>query len=574
MAVMHDLDWLFALGTIFFMISAWAIGANDVANSYATSVASGSLTLLQAGVLQMITETVGSIALGTRVTGTIRSGVFSVKPFANSPGVLILAMVCAEFGAGTWVAIATKFGFPVSTTHSIIGALVGIGIAADLKVTWGWKKYSVSQIAASWVISPLIAGAFGAIIFLSIKYSVLKRADPLKWGLRLIPFYFGMTGGILALFIIISGSNGIPSLDKMGAGVATGSVLGSFFLCLVIAYVFFLPYFWRRLIKEDRRIHILHVFMGPMLWRENCHIPFPRKHTEELVPDYYKGTYAGDVDPSDEQVKVVAARNSSVSGSPVSHAIPVSEKVDGISPEREAVASIRKVDAVGLQQVDKLPIWHPKRIFATLKYVLLRGVTQDVVTHQSKGLAHVHARAPRYDNKVEHLWTAAQVASAMLMSLAHGSNDVSNAIGPWATEYLTWRSGKSSATVETPVWIRAVGGLLLSVGFWTYGYHLMRNLGNKITQHSPTRGYSMEMGTAITVLMASRLGLPVSTTQCITGATLGVALMNFDLKTINGRQVLKIFSGWIVTLPIAGLLAGITIGMALNVPQWGPRPAS
>lgn len=366
----------------------------------------------------------------------------------------------------------------------------------------------------------------------------------------------------------------------MGAGVATGAVVGSIALCLVIAYVFFLPYFWRRLIKEDRRIHILHVFMGPMLWRDNVHIPFPRKHTEELVPDYYQGHYVGDVDPSDEQAKAVAARdalaarNSSVSGSPVSHAIPASEKADGISPEREAEAPTRRADAVGLQQVDKHPIWHPKRILAMLKYVLLRGVTKDVVHYQSRGLAHVHARAPRYDNKVEHLWTAAQVASAMLMSLAHGSNDVSNAIGPWTTEYLTWKSGVSSATVETPVWIRAVGGLLLSVGFWTYGYHLMRNLGNKITQHSPTRGYSMELGTSITVLMASRLGLPISTTQCITGATLGVALMNFDLKTINGRQVLKIFSGWVVTLPIAGLLAGLTIGMALNVPQWGPRPAS
>lgn len=89
-----------------------------------------------------LTIGIGSIALGTRVTGTIRSGVFSVKPFANSPGVLILAMVCAEFGASTWVTVATKFGFPVSTTHSIIGALVGIGIAADLKITWGWKRYS------------------------------------------------------------------------------------------------------------------------------------------------------------------------------------------------------------------------------------------------------------------------------------------------------------------------------------------------------------------------------------------------------------------------------------------------
>jgi phosphate/sulfate permease len=105
----------------------------------------------------------------------------------------------------------------------------------------------------------------------------------------------------------------------------------------------------------------------------------------------------------------------------------------------------------------------------------------------------------------------------MIMSIAHGANDVSNAIGPWTTEYITWKTGVSSAKVPTPTWIRAVGGLGLGIGFWTYGYHLMRNLGNKITQHSPIRGYSMELGTGITVLLASRLAIPVSTTQCITG---------------------------------------------------------
>lgn len=310
--------------------------------------------------------------------------------------------------------------------------------------------------------------------------------------------------------------------------------------------------------------------MGPLLWRENCKIPFPRKHTEELVPNYYQGHYVGPVNPADPDLKLVAARSSS-SSSPAE--LPGTEKSHGLATATEAEAPVRRVEHEELRTVDKLPIYHPLRILAGLKYVLLRGVTKDVIHHQSAGLAHVHARAPRYDNKVEHLWTAAQVASAMLMSIAHGSNDVSNAIGPFTTEYLTWRSGKSSATVDTPAWIRVVGGLLLSVGFWTYGYHLMRNLGNKITQHSPTRGYSMELGTAITVLMASRLGLPISTTQCITGehspwwphflaesvahsnrvlgATLGVALMNFDLKTINFKQVGKIFSGWIVTLPIA-----------------------
>lgn len=97
----------------------------------------------------------------------------------------------------------------------------------------------------------------------------------------------------------------------------------------------------------------------------------------------------------------------------------------------------------------------------------------------------------------------------------------------------------------------------------------MRSLGNRITKHSPTRGYSMELGAAVTVLIATQYGLPVSTTQCITGAIVGVALVNYDFKSINWKQLAHIFLGWVLTLPSAGLISGIIMGMALNVPQWG-----
>lgn len=101
-----------------------------------------------------------------------------------------------------------------------------------------------------------------------------------------------------------------------------------------------------------------------------------------------------------------------------------------------------------------------------------------------------------------------------------------------------------------------------------YGYHVMRSLGNKITQVSPTRGFSMELGAAITVLLASRLALPVSTTQCLTGATIGVALCNFDVRAVNWKQVAFIFSSWVITLPSAGLISGLLMAMALNTPHF------
>lgn len=180
----------------------------------------------------------------------------------------------------------------------------------------------------------------------------------------------------------------------------------------------------------------------------------------------------------------------------------------------------------------------------------------------------MHSRAAKYDLKVEHLWTYCQVASAMLMSIAHGSNDVANAVGPWVAVYQTYIDGEVSTESPTPVWILVIAGFLLGAGFWFYGYNIVRALGNKITQMSPTRGFSVELGAAVTVLLASRLALPVSTTQCLTGATMGVALMNYDFGAVNWRQLGFIFIGWMLTLPSAGLIAGLLCLMALNTPHF------
>jgi PiT family inorganic phosphate transporter len=156
----------------------------------------------------------------------------------------------------------------------------------------------------------------------------------------------------------------------------------------------------------------------------------------------------------------------------------------------------------------------------------------------------------------------------MMMSIAHGSNDVANAVGPWAAVYETYKAGEVSTKNPTPVWFLVVAGLLLGLGFWIYGYNIMKAIGNKITRMSPTRGFSIELGAAVTVLLASRLALPVSTTQCLIGASMGVALMNFDAGAVNWRQLAYIFMGWVMTLPCAGLIAGLLCVMALNAPHF------
>ncbi len=181
--------------------------------------------MVQVGFLSIITEFVGAVALGARVTSTIKNGIINIGRFRApaQPGTLMLAMGCAEVGSATWLMVATRLGMPVSTTQTIVGALVGVGFASGADITWEWKSGSVSQVAASWAIAPLIAAGFSAIIFGTVKYSVLERANSFEWGMRLIPWYFALTAAILALFIVVEAPTA-PSLEEFGAGKSVGRV--------------------------------------------------------------------------------------------------------------------------------------------------------------------------------------------------------------------------------------------------------------------------------------------------------------------------------------------------------------
>jgi solute carrier family 20 (sodium-dependent phosphate transporter) len=205
---------------------------------------------------------------------------------------------------------------------------------------------------------------------------------------------------------------------------------------------------------------------------------------------------------------------------------------------------------------------------------MLRGIEQDVISMQKRNvvlkwdLEDMHSRAAHYDNRAEYMYSALQILTAAAASFTHGANDVANAIAPFATAWEVWRAGTIPDMVEVPVWILCFGGACIVLGLLTYGYHVMRTLGNRLTLISPSRGFCMELSSAITILMATRLALPVSTTQCITGATVGVGLANGDWKCINPKLVGWIYLGWVITVPVTAVIAGSLMAMMLNAPNW------
>lgn len=290
---MHQYDYIFAIGTIFALLDAYNIGASecdpllglwpctsgqiskvytdipdDVANSFATSVSSRSLTLRQAVVAASILEFLGAILAGSRVASTIKNGIISLSVFDGNPGLELLAFTCALVASATWLTIATRNAWPVSTTYSIVSSLAGVGLALGGKdaVQWGWNGGSgLGTIFAGFGIAPAIAGGFGATIFLITKYAVLKRENSVKATMVAAPVIFFTAAAILTLTIgeshlgnlatheLIIVYKGAPNLklNKLSGQTQALAITMTSLVVAVLALLFWLPFVYCKVVRKD-----------------------------------------------------------------------------------------------------------------------------------------------------------------------------------------------------------------------------------------------------------------------------------------------------------------------------------
>ncbi|KAG0308243.1 Na+/Pi symporter [Linnemannia gamsii] len=473
MMEVHDYTFLFGIGLFFAFMDAYGIGANDVANSFATSVGSGSITLAQALIIACFMEFGGAYFLGANTTETIKGGIVDPKMYADVPELLMLTMVCALIGSSTWVLFASSRGWPVSTTHAIVGAICGAGISAFGADGVQWS--GIGKIVLSWVISPVAAGFVCSIFFLFTKHVVLKHADSFRRGLIAIPAYFGFAIMVNVFYIIFKGAPD-SNLKTAAIGIPVG------------------------IAREKPAVHI--------------------------------------------------------------------EETSQTKGEKLSADSIESGDAQAnpsLVALEKKENW----ILKKLKSTIFAGLYHDIESKEDENVNAVHEYATKFDDDTERLFSAVQVITACFTSFAHGSNDVANAIGPLATIYYIWSHANIDvAKAPVPTWILIYGGIAIDIGLMTYGYHVMKTLGNKVTYMSPTRGFSAEMGTSITILTCSKLSLPVSSTHCITGATTAIGLLSGGgFKSLNWRLLLGVFAGWIATLPAAGVVSGVIFAFVSRSPQ-------
>jgi len=387
---------------------AWAIGANDAANSMSTAVGAGAITPKQAVVIAGLLEFAGAYFFGKSVTETIRKGILDPSMITD-PNVLVYGSVAALLAATIWLIIATKFGLPVSTTHSIVGGIAGYGIAYAGTSIVNWGK--MAQVVLSWVLSPIAGAVMAYIIFKVFTKSIFEAKDPIKSARIWSPFWIGLA------FVVIGTMFYLKVLH--GNDIKTGVIMYGVPLGIVVFVITYL------LIK-------------------------------------------------------------------------------------------------------------------------LRFLSSDPFIG------------------VEAIFKKAQVVTSAYVALAHGANDVANAIGPVAAVYTVATMGMAGMKVPVPRWILALGGLGIAVGVATYGYKVMETVGKKITELTNTRGFTIDFSAATVVLVASWLGLPISTTHTVVGAVIGIGLAR-GVKAINKDIVKDIIISWFVTVPVAGLISAVIFKVLMLV---------
>ena len=356
----------------------------------------------------------------------------------------------------------------------------------------------------------------------------------------------------------------------MGIGAQVGIAFGIGGFFLVWSALFVVPWLRRRIIEREN-LRWYHVFVIHFISkRPSVDQDEEGKQNEFVLPTDQDAAIARqEAEKTDKEQEYEDSQKLEKN---------VTQEEDGESSDK----SIRNKEQKHVTTIEKAEedniltskfywgkLLSPLYLKEKIIFMLLHGVTKDVRNLNSSHLKDIHAAAVKYDSNTEYMFSFLQVLTALVFSFAHGSNDVSNAVGPLAAVHTVWTTAAVGDKVPTPIWVLAYGGIALDIGLATYGYHVMRRLGNNITYMTPTRGFSTELGAAITILTCSQAGIPVSSTHCATGATAAVGLCNGNLRAVNWKMLAWCMFAWVITLPIAGLIAGLTYSIIIYAPHFG-----
>ena len=421
---------------VFGAYMALNIGANDVANNMGPAVGANALTMGGAILIAAVAESAGALLAGGDVVSTISKGIIDPAGVAETE-IFIWAMMAALISSAMWVNLATYVGAPVSTTHSVVGGVMGAGIAAAGFGAVNWA--TMSKIAASWVISPVLGGIIAAMFLAFIKAKIIYQEDKIAAARRWVPVLIGIMAAAFASYLALKGLKRVYKVD-LGLALTIGACIG----------------------------------------------------------------------------------------------------------------------------------------------LLLYFVSRPLINRQSQGLEN-------RNKSLKILFNVPLIFSAALLSFAHGANDVANAVGPLAAIVHALEFDGSATKVAIPLWVMVIGAFGISFGLFLFGPKLIRMVGSQITKLNAMRAYCVALSAAITVIVASWLGLPVSSTHIAVGAVFGVGFYReYEVKRrtqkmaklaqsgrlapeerkrrklVRRSHFMTIIAAWVITAPAAALLSAV-IFLVLNV---------
>ncbi|ALV24530.1 inorganic phosphate transporter, PitA family [Campylobacter iguaniorum] len=470
---------LFILASIFGLFMAFNIGGNDVANSFGTSVGAKTLTLKQALVIAAVFELSGAVFAGAEVTNTIRSGIISLPKDSVNPMTFVIIMISALFSSGAWLFIATKKGLPVSTTHSIVGGIVGAGLMMGFIYYDGSRAFEmvrwseIGSIALSWVVSPVMGGVVAYLIFGYIKSKIIIPSSRIQSELK-----------ALKRERKTYKEQYIKELSNKSE---------------------------TEQIKELRRIAITD--------EDEC---------EGAECDFR------------DKIKVMKEREKSVDTTVFMRThIPMVAGAAAMIIAGSMLFKGLKHTGLNLSSIQ------------TLWIIFVIGIAAYLVSFAVVNLI----KKDNASKSINRIFGWFQIFTASSFAFSHGANDIANAVGPFAAILDVLKHNAINEASPVPGVAMATFGIALVVGLWFLGKEVITTVGSKLAEILPTTGFSAELASSIVILIATQMGLPISSTHVLIGAVLGIGIYN---RNANWGMLKPIGLAWIITLPVS--MIGSAVG--------------
>lgn len=484
---------LFLVSVFLGIFMAFNIGGNDVANSFGTSVGSGTLSIAQALCIAAVFEASGAVIAGGEVTSTIRSGIIDLSKMDVHPRDFIYVMMSALFAAGAWLLFASRKGLPVSTTHAIIGGIVGSGLTlgallntAESSALWLVQWDKIGKIAISWVLSPILGGVISFGIFWLIKHYILdyNRYAQIK-------------------------------IDRI-----------------------------KREKKSLRKLH---------------------KKTFETLDDIQKIAYAEALNHDIYAMRDPDFDPSELDSEYYKKVIELDAKKEKLKSHKALEYGIPAVAGIGAFVISAMLIFkglHNLNFGLTNFYNYLIIGMSTLITWLLMFIFAKTLRRSNLNKSAFLMFSWLQVLTASGFAFSHGSNDIANAVGPFAAIIDTMATNSINPSTPVPQQIMIMFAVALIAGLWFIGKEVIATVGTNLTKIHPASGFSAELASAVVVMAASVLGLPISSTHVLIGAILGIGLVN---HSTNWSLMKPIGLAWIITLPVSALLSAFAFVLLRHV---------